>query len=1339
MATSSTNRDVRLGVEIQTAGQAGLKSLAEAVRSLGREGSPAAAEFDRLATELDRLAQQGDTVQGLQALRADVERLTAAEREAVAAAANVSARFREQAAAADESRQAQLAARAEVDQAKVALAGLTAELERQRAAAKAAGQSGKELAASTEEARLNVINQTEALKKRNVALTQANDAVRSAEAAERRLQTQFTQTNQAAATAVVALAQQRDAMSSLEVAASQLGTDITDLAAAERQLVDAARALSAEAGRTEQELRDSVEAMQFLERAAREADAQMEALAGSLRQTEAAARAYTTAVERSATAGNDDAVAARARVQAAEALIASERELTVAQRQLAAERDRGRQALLNEAQALLGQQRALDASREATARLVRESAALGTALDGTGRSIGQVGAITERAFGQVGARSLQAIESEIADVDRAMSLLERRFRSGQISVDDLARATGFAQTKLAQLRTEATTIPGDVNVFERINTSVTGLVSKFGALSAAIATAGTAIRPVLEASIALEQMRRVLTTVTGSAESAQQQINFLRQVSQQAGQQFDQLGASYAKFAASALQSGLSIEQTQNVFRSVALAAGNLGLSSDQAKRALEALSQIASKGVVSMEELRQQLGDALPGVLPLLAKELGLTQAQLNKVVESGQLLAAEAIPAIGRALTSLQPQSGVVNGLVAQWNRFINVVKEAGTVLVEGPLGQAVGVGLTALSGVLRDLSVVVVGASEAFKLFGLSALSVLDALRGNITFTQLKDQINDFAIQSAERIELFKQTAYGAAEGATQLSAGLGRLGSSFAQLAIRQQEQIDQATLGAQNAEKRTQAAKSEAEAINSLAEVTGFETEKRLAAVAASQQVLLATEAQLAADQRVLATLEQTKAATIAKAAADGIGRDAIKSTVDELDKKIAKAGADVEKTQAQVNVARSHAAALELATEAAKDNSFRIGELRKAVESAAAAYRDKVQAMARDRATSDEVKRAAEALARAKGLLRDAIDDVSGALERQLNGMRAEARLAEANIRLQIEQARTRERAAAAAGLESQARAEAIRILELEQQLTRTGLNLKVEEAEATIRALTLQEQELLKTGELTLEKQAEIDARRRTAQAVIVEAQAQREANKEKQTEIDLLRRGGQARAEYNANVQGTRNAVAGDTAGQRSNSSARDANRRSIEGQTQALRDQASAIGNSDTSGVGQRNRDLTQQLENADLDRANRNGRAGQALAGDPFFDLVAKQNAGTLSGADLEIAQAVLRNMRNNLDTAQRSPAGTYSTEAKLDAARQYNRARSIVEQLTAVGFGGATTGAEAGGAQSTAGTTVNITIGGRTSSVKVASQQDASVLAELLQRLQDDATREGGGG
>lgn len=800
-----------------------------------------------------------------------------------------------------------------------------------------------------------------------------------------------------------------------------------------------------------------------------------------------------------------------------------------------------------EAQALQATARAAEESRAATQRLVSEARSAGQAMNA--------------AFGQTGVRSLQAIEAEISDVERAVSLLQRRFGAGAISADDLARAVAGAAVRLNTLKTEMATMPAVPGAFSRLADQVNGLISRFGALSAAVATVGVAVKPILDATVALESMRRILTTVTGSAEAAQQEIDFLRVVAQRSGQAFDQVGEGYAKFAASAAQSNLSMEQIRDVFGAVALAAGNLGLSTEKTENALTALGQIASKGVVSMEELRQQLGDAIPGVLPALAKELGLTQAELQKVVSSGRLLATEALPAIGRALAGLQPQGGTVDGLTASWNRFINVVKEAGTVVVEGPLGQGVGVVLAAVGGVLRDLTVVATGASEAFKLFGLTVLSTFDALRGDITFEQLKQRVSDFAVESGARLEKFQVTAYGAADASKQLGATAQSLGTSFARLALDQQRAIEGAERQVQATGQLVEAMKAEAQAAATLADLIGDEPAKRQAAAQAADATAAAAARHAAAEDALVKVLTASREATVAKAQADGQGAEAIKATVEALDAQIQKADASAEKARAQANAARAQALAMQLSSEAAGDNSRRLEELRAKVEAAEIAFKSKQRALRLDATTSDEVRIAAEQLAKAKGLLRDAIDDVSEALERNLKLLRADAELARQGLQLELEQAKNAARRAEEQGNETAARQANIRARELELRIATLGIDLKRQEAEAGLRELSVVEQNLRALGLLTAEKQLEIETRRKAYLASVLEAAAQNEANASKREEVTNLRAGKVARDELTASTSTSTGATERDSKALKENTTARAENTNSILKQDAAL----------------------------------------------------------------------------------------------------------------------------------------------------------------------------------
>src|SRR6056297_815356 len=66
----------------------------------------------------------------------------------------------------------------------------------------------------------------------------------------------------------------------------------------------------------------------------------------------------------------------------------------------------------------------------------------------------------------------------------------------------------------------------------------------------------------------------------------------------------------------------------------------------------MKALQQMMSKGKVSAEELRQQLGERMPGSIQIMASSLGVTTQELFKMMENGELLSDEVLPKFGREL---------------------------------------------------------------------------------------------------------------------------------------------------------------------------------------------------------------------------------------------------------------------------------------------------------------------------------------------------------------------------------------------------------------------------------------------------------------------------------------------------------------------------------------------------------------------------------------------------------------------------------------------------------------------------------------------------------------
>jgi tape measure domain-containing protein len=69
------------------------------------------------------------------------------------------------------------------------------------------------------------------------------------------------------------------------------------------------------------------------------------------------------------------------------------------------------------------------------------------------------------------------------------------------------------------------------------------------------------------------------------------------------------------------------------------------GGTSETLHRASIAIQQMAGKGVISMEELRQQLGEAIPNAMQLMARASGVSVGELVKQISKGKVTSQEAL----------------------------------------------------------------------------------------------------------------------------------------------------------------------------------------------------------------------------------------------------------------------------------------------------------------------------------------------------------------------------------------------------------------------------------------------------------------------------------------------------------------------------------------------------------------------------------------------------------------------------------------------------------------------------------------------------------------------
>ena len=163
------------------------------------------------------------------------------------------------------------------------------------------------------------------------------------------------------------------------------------------------------------------------------------------------------------------------------------------------------------------------------------------------------------------------------------------------------------------------------------------------AVGAAIGAQVGGIRQALgataEYSANLDKLRIALKGVTTSSEEYQRGLKFVQESTERFAIPQEVLTRQFTKLQASVQGAGGNLDDTKTAFNGIVAAVRATGGSLSDVDAALTATAQVFSKGKVSAEELRQQIGERLPGAFTLFAESMGLTPAELDKALEQGKV----------------------------------------------------------------------------------------------------------------------------------------------------------------------------------------------------------------------------------------------------------------------------------------------------------------------------------------------------------------------------------------------------------------------------------------------------------------------------------------------------------------------------------------------------------------------------------------------------------------------------------------------------------------------------------------------------------------------------
>lgn len=332
--------------------------------------------------------------------------------------------------------------------------------------------------------------------------------------------------------------------------------------------------------------------------------------------------------------------------------------------------------------------------------------------------------VNELGVGRVNAlqfqRSMEDFRQSTSLTTREITAAGRAAAGHAGNLRQLADVAVLVQGPMSGLATRVSLM---TRLFDQANVSAVAFVGGLALGIAAFAGLGDA---AVKSAIQLQKLDQMLTAVTGSHAIAAAEIEYVHEVALKTGVAFVQLAEQYAQLTAASKGTVLEGQHTRDIFEAIVFSGAKLHLSSQQVERTLYAVQQMMSKGRVTAQELRQQLGNDLPGAMAIMADALGKSTQEIDKLMKKGEL-GSDVLVKFGEAM---KQRFGVdtniaINTIQASQGRLSTAFFDFG-VAVDRVLGfstayqktlEAMARGLEYLGTNFKSLIVIIGTAAAAF----------------------------------------------------------------------------------------------------------------------------------------------------------------------------------------------------------------------------------------------------------------------------------------------------------------------------------------------------------------------------------------------------------------------------------------------------------------------------------------------------------------------------------------------------------------------------------------------------------------------------------------------
>lgn len=259
--------------------------------------------------------------------------------------------------------------------------------------------------------------------------------------------------------------------------------------------------------------------------------------------------------------------------------------------------------------------------------------------------------------------SESASTAEIKKAQREFDILDQKVRKADKAVGDFSKNVGNYKTAFSGL---------------------SNLMGAFG-IATGLSLGADIIKSIYQTTKELQSLDLALKMVSGTQQEYAANQSFVTEVSNKWGLEIKSLTQQYTQFY-TASKGLLSQDAIKKTFEGIAKAGAIMGLSLEKQSAAFYAIDQMMSKGTVTAEELKKQLGNAMPGAIKAAAmaymdlhpriKDIQEAEKALYAGMKKGAIDSATYVPLIVQNFQKLYGIENIdkVDTLIAAQNRLQN-----------------------------------------------------------------------------------------------------------------------------------------------------------------------------------------------------------------------------------------------------------------------------------------------------------------------------------------------------------------------------------------------------------------------------------------------------------------------------------------------------------------------------------------------------------------------------------------------------------------------------------------------------------------------------------------